>query len=205
MAENSLMDELTNDDSCFTRTEKFVFNFTWPQTTGYVKIHNQSITLQLPNISDNFNITTDFYRQHPLKNVSVGKDTIFSTSWIPIHTVTDEVILKDMFFKIYQEYTRYSAHHYAMNREIVPYFHDSLEEHFDHPSVEVSFKQTLHHSSAIEISVKKKKNDALVKNALHAQIFIGPHLMFCSKKHLGSLDYGTFHSVMSYLFGKLCL
>lgn len=183
--------------------EKRVYTFAWPQAIGYVQIQKQHIVLQFPTISDNFDTAKHFCKLISLKNVYIGNQKILSTSWIPIHTISDEFQIKDMFHRVYQAYLHYSSYHYILNQKINPFNGIFIQENIKYPTIEIQLTEHLYHSTIIKLLVTANKKVPILKNSLHTQIFIGPHLIFCSKKTFGTLTYPTFHYVMSYLFGKL--
>lgn len=191
------------DKDDVVNTEKYNYYFDWPQLLGYIHVYKQQITLQLPEISADFDPKTHFLKGVQDINITINNQHIFSTSWLPIHTLSDVYKFKDMFGKAYRHYYNFSPYRYPLNYQVMPYLHNSIQQHFKTPFVDIDVVEK-QHDTTIQINTHTTDLQTLEHvEFLHTQIFIGPHLIFCSENTFNTLDIRSFYYVMSYILYTL--
>lgn len=185
----------------FKSSQEYVYKFDDPLVKEYgsVKIDNNRLIIQLPVKPDHTNI---FKPMHHVQ-LYLNSQLVFHSNWLPILTTHDHVKFKSMFQQIWQEYTILTQYKYQPSNSFSPLMHSEHITHFNTPGYHLACIEN-NYTTYMELKTKESYSPAPPQSdPVHVQLYVGSHLILCSKTQLQKLDTDSLQFVLSFILQKL--
>jgi len=211
--ENSEQDNNQNTETSLTENlesfEKFMYHFDDPllKETGYVQVFKKKIIVLFPERVR----TTNYSLEIPNIQFFINKQLVLHYNWLPVFTSTDLVKCKDMFARLYFEYSSSIGCNTWPSSHFYPKLCDETVTVYNTPSYFMyCFENSNTTSVELELKVKNSmlqpysiSSDVHNPIATHVQFYIGSYLTFCSETTLKNLDAETISIILSFILYKL--
>jgi hypothetical protein len=182
-------------------SEKTIYHFDDPllKESGYVEIFSNKIVLLFPEKISSTNYLSN------IQNVQlfINRKLVFHYNWLPILTTLDLMKCKNMFDRAYSEYTALIDWNFWPGYHFYPQLYNEFISVYNNPSYSLSCFEN-YNTTSIELNIKslQNQNPSLSSN-VHAQIYLGPYLTFCSKTCFDHLDTNVIYLILSFILYKL--
>jgi hypothetical protein len=189
-------------------SEKFVYKFDYPcvEENGALEITKERTSLLFPEKANTLT-PTECYGPIPNIRLFLNANLIFDSDWLPIYSVNDYMKVKDMFLKLYQEYSKAVQHHYysPMSYSWEPkYYNENISNYKTNNCSIKSLENANLTSIEIDIPTNTIKNANNTSECMYYfNIYIGNHVVLCTQRDLKCLCAADVHFICQFIFHKL--
>jgi hypothetical protein len=201
--DDSLQQELESGEKPYEQesSEKTIYHFDDPllKESGYVEIFPNKVVLLFPEKISSTNYLSN------VQNVQlyINKKLVFHYNWLPILTSIDLIRCKNMFDRAYSEYTALIDWNFWPGCHFYPQLYNESVSVYSNPGYTLTCFEN-YNTTSIELVIKPSQTqNPLHSFNVHAQIYVGPYLTFCSKSSLNHLDTNVIHLILSFILYKL--